>query len=125
MQLNFQKQNGMIPVVVQDFQTLQILMLAYTDETAFQKTLETGEAHYYSRSKQRLWKKGESSGHIQKIHHILMDCDEDSLIFQVEQVGGAACHTGYASCFYRHLDSQQQWQMAPQERVFDPEVVYP
>ncbi|MDE5681602.1 MAG: phosphoribosyl-AMP cyclohydrolase [Mailhella sp.] len=100
---NFKKGGGLITAVVQDIHSNEVIMLAYMDEEAYKKTLETGEAHYYSRSKQRLWHKGETSGHIQKIHSIRMDCDSDALLLKVEQIGGIACHEGYHSCFFREL----------------------
>lgn len=95
----------LIPVVVQEIDSNEVLMLAYMDKQALELTLSTKVAHYFSRSKQRIWKKGESSGHIQNVHEILIDCDEDSIVLKVEQVGGSACHTGQKSCFYRNLES--------------------
>ncbi len=110
--------NGLIPVVVQDARTREVLMMAYANEQAVERTLATGFAHYYSRSRKKLWKKGEESGHLQRVIRILVDCDEDCLLFQVEQAG-AACHTGYRSCFYRTLEGE-----IIDEPVFDPERVY-
>lgn len=95
----------LIPVVVQEIDTDEVLMLAYMDKQALELTMSTKIAHYFSRSKQRIWKKGESSGHIQNVHEILIDCDEDSIVLKVDQVGGSACHTGQKSCFYRSLES--------------------
>lgn len=123
MELDFQKHDGLIPVVTQDHKSNEILMLAFINEDAFQKSVETGKAHYYSRTKKRLWMKGESSGHVQEIKEILVDCDEDSLVFKVHQIGGAACHTGYNSCFYRKLENHQPI-MIKTEKVFDPKQVY-
>lgn len=97
---------GLIPVIAQDFYTCDILMLAYMNAEALQKTRETGEAVYWSRSRQKLWKKGETSGHIQKVLNILIDCDQDAILLQIEQIG-AACHTGRPSCFYRKLDNER------------------
>jgi len=110
--------DGLIPVVVQDIKTRDILMVAYANEEAIELTRTTGFAHYYSRSRKKIWKKGEESGHVQQVVQILVDCDEDCLMYQVEQTG-AACHTGYPSCFYRTLDGS-----VISEKVFDPESVY-
>ncbi len=93
---------GLVPVVVQDFYNNELLMLAYADRDAVEKTISTGYAHYFSRSRQKLWKKGETSGHTQKIKQIFYDCDEDTLLLKVEQKG-AACHTNHRSCFYREF----------------------
>lgn len=123
VQLNFEKSaDGLIPAIVQEYATGQVLMLAYINRQSWEKTIETGKAHYWSRSRQSLWLKGESSGHVQLIRQILVDCDDDTVIFQVEQLGGAACHTGHKSCFYRRLagDGLQ----VEGERVFDPALVY-
>ena len=122
--LDFKKMGGLIPVITQDHATNEILMQAFVDEVAVEKTLETGDAHYFSRSKNRIWKKGESSGHVQKIKEILVDCDNDSIVFKVEQLGGAACHVGYNSCFYRRITSDGSFQMLDKEKVFDPDKVY-
>ncbi len=110
--------DGLIPVIVQDSKNREVLMMAYANHEAIILTKETGYAHYYSRSRKKLWKKGEESGHFQKVVTILTDCDEDCLIYLVEQQG-AACHTGYVSCFYRTLDGK-----VVGIKVFDPEKVY-
>jgi phosphoribosyl-AMP cyclohydrolase len=110
--------DGLIPVIVQDARSKDVLMMAYANKEAVRLTEETGFAHYYSRSRKKLWKKGEESGHFQRVLRILADCDEDCLIYEVEQTG-AACHTGYASCFYRRLDGA-----VIGTKVFDPEKVY-
>ena len=110
--------DGLIPVIVQDAQSRDVLMMAYANNEAVRLTQETGFAHYYSRSRKKLWKKGEESGHFQKVLRILADCDEDCLIYEVEQTG-AACHTGYRTCFYRTLDGD-----VVGTKVFDPEKVY-
>lgn len=110
--------DGLIPVIVQDAKSLDLLMMAYANEEAVRLTRKTGFAHYYSRSRKKLWKKGEESGHFQRVVRILTDCDEDCLLYEVEQTG-AACHTGYISCFYRTLDGE-----VVGSRVFDPEKVY-
>ncbi len=112
----------MIPAVVQDYKTKEVLMLAYINELAWEKTLETGKAHYWSRSRQKLWLKGETSGHVQLIHEIRVDCDDDTVVYVVEQLGGAACHTGHRSCFFRKVDGDDL--VTEGEKVFDPEKVY-
>lgn len=123
IKLDFAKDtNGLLPAIVQDHETGQVLMLAYINQLAWEKTLETGKAHYWSRSRNTLWLKGESSGHVQLIKDIAVDCDMDTVVFQVEQLGGAACHKGYKSCFYRHLEQDQL--IVKEEKVFDPEKVY-
>lgn len=99
-----------------------MLMLAYVNEQAWEATLSTGKAHYWSRSRKQLWLKGETSGHIQVIQQILVDCDEDTIIYQVEQLGGAACHTGHRSCFYRRVAGEEL--VSDEQKVFDPERVY-
>ena len=111
-------EGGLIPVIVQDKKTRDVLMMAYANEEAVHLTTATGFAHYYSRSRKKLWKKGEESGHFQKVLRILVDCDEDCLIYEVEQTG-AACHTGYRSCFFRTIDGKTF-----SDKVFDPEKVY-
>jgi phosphoribosyl-AMP cyclohydrolase len=108
----------LIPVIVQDSENREVLMMAYANDEAIRLTKETGYAHFYSRSRKKLWKKGEESGHFQNVVKILTDCDEDCLIYLVKQQG-AACHTGYVSCFYRTLDGT-----IVGEKVFDPEKVY-
>lgn len=104
--IDFNKQNGIIPIVVQDNKSLEVLMLAYTNKEALELTIKTNYAHYFSRSKQRVWKKGEVSGHIQKVNEILLDCDNDTLLFKVEQTG-VACHTGRKSCFFTNLKTNK------------------
>ena len=103
-------QQGLVPVVAQDIQTGQVLMMAWMDKTAFEQSVATGEAVYWSRSRGRLWKKGETSGHIQKIREIRIDCDGDTLLLLVEQIGGSACHTGAYRCFYR-VAEEKDWQV--------------
>ncbi len=119
---DFKKMNGLIPVIAQDEKTGEVLMLAYMNEESYNLSLETGEAVYYSRSRQKLWHKGESSGCIQKIKSIRIDCDEDTLVMQVEQIGGAACHTGRRSCFFREIKNGEVTECSPM--VFDPGEVY-
>ncbi|MEJ2688755.1 MAG: phosphoribosyl-AMP cyclohydrolase [Deltaproteobacteria bacterium] len=121
-QLEFGKGAGLLPAIVQDHETGEILMLAYINELAWKKTIETGKAHYWSRSRNKIWLKGESSGHVQLIREILVDCDLDTVVFKVEQLGGAACHKGYRSCFFRKLEGGE-WQVIG-DPVFDPKEVY-
>ena len=121
--LNFSKtDSGLIPAIAQDNETGDVLMLAYINLEAWEKTLATGKAHYWSRSRNKIWLKGESSGHVQMIKEILVDCDEDTVVFKVEQLGGAACHKGYASCFFRRVEDDAFVVFGKQ--VFDPAEVY-
>ena len=123
VQLDFKKSaDGLIPAIAQDWQTGEILMQAFINEAAWEKTLATGVATYWSRSRQKFWIKGESSGHVQRIKEILVDCDLDSVIFKVEQVGGAACHEGYKSCYHRRVEGGELRIVG--ERVFNPADVY-
>jgi phosphoribosyl-AMP cyclohydrolase len=110
--------DGLLPAVAQDAATGEVLMLAYVSPEALEQTRETGLAHYHSRSRDELWQKGATSGHVQHVQNIRVDCDGDALLYLVDQEGGA-CHTGHETCFYRSLDGQR---VAPQ--VFDPEEVY-
>lgn len=103
MELDFKKVKGLIPAITQDAETGEVLMLAYMNREAWQKTLETKKAHYWSRTRKKLWLKGETSGHLQLVKHIYVDCDNDTILLKVEQVGGVACHTGHRSCFYREV----------------------
>lgn len=111
-----------MPAIVQDHASGEVLMLAYVNELAWQKTLETGKAHYWSRSRNKLWLKGESSGHVQLVKEVFVDCDEDTVVFRVEQLGGAACHKGYRSCFFRKVVENDF--VIQSEPVFDPGEVY-
>lgn len=120
--LQFDKGNGLLPAIVQDYATKEVLMLAYINDRAWQETLKTGKAHYWSRSRNKLWLKGETSGHQQLIKKILVDCDADTVIYQVEQLGGAACHTGHRSCFFRQVTEAGFETL--DEPVFDPVEVY-
>ena len=120
--LNFEKGNGLLPAIAQDYKTNEILMMAYINQESWQKTLETGKAHYWSRSRNQLWLKGESSHHVQVVKEILVDCDQDTVVFKVEQLGGAACHKGYHSCFFRRLQDGEL--IIKEEPVFDPGEVY-
>lgn len=119
---DFDKGNGLLPAIAQDVHTGEVLMVAYMNAESFAQTLATGEAVYYSRSRQKLWRKGEESGHVQKVHAIYVDCDRDCILLKVEQMGGAACHEGYRSCFYRQVTSEGLKVVA--ERIFDPQKVY-
>lgn len=122
IKLDFAKQGGLVPVVVQDADDGTVLMLAYMNELAFRHTLETGRATYWSRSRNELWIKGESSGHTQEVAEILVDCDDDTVLLKVRQLGGAACHEGYRSCFFRRADGESLTVIG--ERVFNPKDVY-
>lgn len=123
IELDFSKGNGLLPTIVQDYQSGKVLMLAYTNKDSWERTLQTGDAHYWSRSRQEIWHKGETSGHVQKVKEIYADCDNDTILFKVEQVGGAACHTGYETCFHRKVDPSGAVTIVG-EKVFDPEKVY-
>jgi phosphoribosyl-AMP cyclohydrolase len=123
IELDFKKGGGLLPAVVQDHASGKVLMLAYINQASWEKTLESGQAHYWSRSRKEIWHKGGTSGHVQKIRGIFVDCDNDTVLFRVEQVGGAACHTGYESCFYRKIDPEGEATIVD-EKVFDPELVY-
>ncbi len=120
---DFEKCGGMIPVIAQDVVDGEVLMLAYMNEEAYDETLKSGRAVYYSRSRNKLWRKGEESGNVQKVHSLFVDCDLDTLLIKVEQVGGAACHEGYKSCFFRQILPEGEMKIVA-ERVFDPKDVY-
>ncbi len=120
--IDFDKQNGLVPAIAQDWETGEVLMLAYMNREAFEETLNTGRACYYSRSRSKLWRKGEESGNFQKVREVRVDCDRDTIVLKVEQVGGAACHTGYRSCFYRKIENGEL--IEDGEKVFDPKEVY-
>ena len=114
----------LIPVIAQDAESGDVLMLAYMNQEAYDETLSTGRVCYYSRSRQKLWRKGEESGNVQKLGEIYYDCDADTLLVKVTQVGGAACHKGYRSCFFRRIDPASKEVEVISERVFDPDEVY-
>jgi len=122
IKLDFAKQGGLVPVVVQDADDGTVLMLAYMNELAFKHTLETRRATYWSRSRNELWIKGESSGHTQEVVDVLVDCDDDTVLLKVRQIGGAACHEGYRSCFFRQAEGENLKVVG--DRVFDPKDVY-
>jgi phosphoribosyl-AMP cyclohydrolase len=122
IKLDFNKTGGLVPAIAQDYQTGEILMLAYMNPDAFNATLSTGKATYYSRSRQTLWVKGETSGNMQLIKEIWIDCDDDTVLLKVEQLGGAACHTGHRNCFYKKIEDGSIRIMG--EPIFDPGEVY-
>jgi phosphoribosyl-AMP cyclohydrolase len=119
---NFAKGDGLIPTIVQDTETKEILMLAYMNRQSWEITLQTGRATYWSRSREALWVKGETSGHFQLIKAVFIDCDNDTILLQVKQLGEAACHTGYKSCFYRKLEGDDF--VVVGEKIFNPKDVY-
>jgi phosphoribosyl-AMP cyclohydrolase len=126
-QLNFRHQiNGenLIIAISQDYKTSEVLMVAYMNFEAFKMTLETGKVHYWSTSRNKLWLKGESSGHVQKVMEIFTDCDKDALLLKVEQKG-AACHEGYYTCFYREITNENGFNLKiVKEKIFEPEEIY-
>jgi phosphoribosyl-AMP cyclohydrolase len=117
-------QTELIPVIAQDAATGDVLMLAYMNREAYAETLATGRVCYFSRSRNKLWRKGEESGNVQKVREIYFDCDADTLLVKVEQVGGAACHEGYRSCFFRRIEPKSGSVTVVGERLFDPAAVY-
>ncbi len=119
---DFAKGDGLLPVIAQDAETGEVLMMAYMNAEAYAETLATGRAVYFSRSRSRLWRKGEESGHVQEVRSVLLDCDSDTLLLKVRQIGDAACHTGYRSCFYREVTPDGLKTIG--SRVFDPDEVY-
>lgn len=122
MQPDFEKGGGLIPAVAQDADTGEVLMLAYMNAEALKRTLETGKAWYYSRSRDAFWMKGESSGNVQEVVEVRLDCDADAVVLKIRQIGGAACHTGHRSCFYSRWDGSS-W-VEEGELLFDPKEVY-
>jgi phosphoribosyl-AMP cyclohydrolase len=120
--IDFAKGDGLVPVIVQDYRSREVLMMGYMNREAWGKTQRTGKAHYYSRSRRRLWLKGEESGHFQEVKRALIDCDNDTLLLQVKQLGGGACHLGYRSCFFRKRRGGS-WRIAA-AKAFKPEKVY-
>lgn len=120
---NFTK-SELIPVIAQDEATGDVLMLAYMNQEAYAETLRTRRVCYYSRSRQKLWRKGEESGNVQELKSLFYDCDADTLLVKVNQIGGAACHEGYKSCFFRQINPQTGEVTTVGDRVFDPKVVY-
>jgi phosphoribosyl-AMP cyclohydrolase len=119
---DFSRGDGLVPAIAQDAQTGEVLMMAYMNAESYAETLATGRAVYYSRSRKKLWRKGEESGNVQKVHAIYVDCDRDTILLSVEQIGGAACHEGYKTCFFRRVTPQGLEVVG--QRVFDPAEVY-
>jgi phosphoribosyl-AMP cyclohydrolase len=119
---NFEKSGGLLPAIAQDAATGQVLMLAWMNREAWEETVRTRRAVYFSRSRNKLWRKGEESGNIQEVRDVFLDCDEDTILLKVNQIGGAACHEGYASCFFRRIVPDGVEVVG--ERLFDPSVVY-
>jgi len=120
--IDFDKIGGLAPAIAQDADTGEVLMLAWMNREAYEETLRTGRACYFSRSRNKLWRKGEESGHVQEVRGVYLDCDADTILLKVHQIGGAACHEGYKSCFFRQVEASGLRVIA--ERVFDPKKVY-
>ena len=120
--LDFDKAGGLVPAVAQDADTGEVLMLAWMNREAFDETVRTRRGVYFSRSRNKLWRKGEESGNVQEVVGIYIDCDADTVLLKVKQIGGAACHEGYKSCFFRRLDDNEL--VIVGERIFDPKKVY-
>jgi len=123
IKLRFDKGDGLVPAIAQEAATGEVLMMAYVNEESWKLTLETGIVHYWSRSRSKLWKKGEFSGKIQEVKEIFVDCDEDTVLLKVNQIGDAACHEGYRSCFFRKVSSDGGTEVIG-ERLFNPDEVY-
>src|SRR5688572_461721 len=121
--IDFQKAGGLVSAIAQDHETGEVLMIAWMNQEAFEETLRTGRAVYFSRSRNRLWRKGEESGNVQEVKEVFVDCDADAVLLKVNQIGGAACHEGYKSCFFRRLEKDGRHTVIG-ERVFDPKQVY-
>lgn len=119
IKIDFSKGDGLVPVIAQDAKTGKVLMLAYMNEEAWNQTLKTKKAHYYSRSRNKQWMKGEESGNIQEVKEIYVDCDADTILLKINQVGGAACHEGYESCFFRTPEGK-----ITDKKIFNPEDKY-
>ena len=122
IEIDFKKGGGLIPVIIQDASTHEVLMLGYMNREAWKETLKKRKASFWSRSRKKLWVKGETSGHFQEIKEIYLDCDGDTLLLKVNQIGGAACHKGFRSCFH-HRYEEGKWKIFG-ERIFDPKEVY-
>lgn len=123
IELDFDKLDGLLPAVVQDYQTGEVLMLGFMNKEAWETTLEIGKATFYSRTRNTLWTKGLTSGNVQRIKEIRIDCDNDTVLLKVEQVGDAACHTGHRSCFYQRVGEDQSIEVMGKP-LFDPKEVY-
>jgi phosphoribosyl-AMP cyclohydrolase len=120
--VDFAKTGGLVPVIAQDAATGEVLMLAYMNQESFEETIRTGRACYFSRSRNKLWRKGEESGNVQEVKEIRIDCDQDTILLKVNQIGGAACHTGYRSCFFRKIEDGTLVEEGI--KIFDPKEVY-
>src|ERR1700682_1941198 len=120
--IDFDKSGGLVPAIAQDAETGEVLMMAWMNRESYEETLRTGKACYFSRSRGRLWRKGEESGNVQEVREIFIDCDADTILLKVRQIGDAACHEGYRSCFFRQVEGGQLKVIG--ERVFDPKKVY-
>ncbi len=122
VELDFEKLGGLIPVIAQDYKTNEVLMMAFMNSESWEMTAKTGYVHYWSRSRNCLWKKGESSGNIQEVKEIRVDCDSDCILIKINQIGDAACHTGYRSCFYKKVEGDKI--IINGSKVFDPAEKY-
>ncbi len=122
MEIDFKKGDGLIPVIIQDASTHEVLMLGYMNREAWEKTVETGRASFWSRSRKKIWVKGETSGHYQEVKEIRLDCDGDTLLLKVDQIGEAACHRGFRSCFHQRYE-KGEWKVF-EKKIFDPKEVY-
>jgi phosphoribosyl-AMP cyclohydrolase len=121
--LDFDKAGGLISAIAQDYRTGEVLMIAWMNAEAYEETVRTGKAVYWSRSRKKLWRKGEESGNVQEVKEIFIDCDADAVLLKVDQIGGAACHEGFKSCFFRRVEKDGSTTTLG-ERVFDPAKVY-
>jgi phosphoribosyl-AMP cyclohydrolase len=122
MIVNFEKAGGLVPAIAQDVDSGVVLMMAWMNQEAFDETVRTNRAVYFSRSRNKIWRKGEESGNVQEVHGIYIDCDADTILLKVKQIGGAACHEGFESCFFRKLEDGELKTLG--ERIFDPKAVY-
>lgn len=122
VKLDFEKTNGLIPAIAQDDKTDEVLMLGFMNKAAFQETVKSGRVVYFSRSRQKLWKKGETSGHVQHVKEIRIDCDLDAVLVKVDQAGNAACHKGYKSCFFSKVEDNEL--KIAGNKIFDPKEIY-
>lgn len=123
IKLDFEKTGGLLPAIVQDYKSGKVLMLAYMNKKAWETTLDIGKATFFSRSRNELWTKGLTSGNVQIVKEIRIDCDDDTVLLKVEQIGGAACHTGHPSCFYKRVEKDKSISVIS-EPLFDPKEVY-
>ncbi|MBN1227690.1 MAG: phosphoribosyl-AMP cyclohydrolase [Deltaproteobacteria bacterium] len=123
IKLDFKKGGGLLPAIAQDYKTGKVLMLAYMNEDSWLLTLKTREAHYWSRSRKEIWHKGETSGNTQIVKEVFVDCDYDTILIKIEQVGGAACHLGYESCFHNKIERNGE-KLLVGDKIFNPDEVY-